>query len=125
MLALAGIAEAMIGMQIMVTWLGLFLIGGLSFLAFVTQQRWIHNSVLVLAILFGVMFVPWEIPFTPLTEKGREDPDVVTWHDRYLTLAYACYATMPLVIANFIQSVFRKPIPTTRTDVETLPADVK
>lgn len=49
----------------------------------------------------------------------------MTWHGRYLTLAYACYATMPLVIANFIQSVFRKSIPTIRTDVKTLPEDIR
>ena len=80
MLAMAGLAEAAIAAQIAITWFGLFLIGGLSAVAFSTQRTGMHATVLVLAIVFGIMFVPWEIPFTSLTAEDRDDPDLSLIH---------------------------------------------
>ena len=125
MLALAGLAEAAIAAQIAITWFGLFLIGGLSLLAFSTGRKWIHIVVLVLAIVFGIMFVPWEIPFASLTAKDREDPDVVFWFGRFQTLAYVCYVVMAAVAVNFIQFIVRKSASETLTIGDTSPADAR
>jgi hypothetical protein len=123
MLAMGGMAEGLIGAQIAITWFGLFLIGGLSLLAFATGNKWIHVTVLVLAIGFGVMLVPWEIPFRSLTAEDREDPDVVMWFGRFQSLAYVCYVVMAAVLANFIQYVVRKPVPERQVTGDTLPTD--
>ena len=110
MLAMAGLAEAAIAVQIAVTWFGLILIGGLSAVAFSTRRTGMHATAIVLATLFGIMFVPWEIPFTSLTAEDRDDPDVVMWFGRYRFLAYACYLVMAAVLVNFIHFMVRKPV---------------
>ena len=107
MIALAGPAEGAIALQIAITWVGLFILAGLSLFAFSTQRRGVHLMALVLAILFGILFVPWEIPFTSLSAEDREDPDVVTWFGRFQILAYACYAMMTAVMVNFTQFMLR------------------
>lgn len=115
MIAMAGLAEAAIAVQIAVTWFGLFVIGGMSLLAFNTGSRWIHVTVLILATLFGILFVPWEIPFMSLTAEDREDPDFVLWFGRFKTLAFACYIVMAAVAVNFVQFFFRSRVPKTST----------
>ena len=125
MLAMAGLAEAAIAVQIAVTWFGLILIGGLSAVAFSTRRTGMHATAIVLAILFGIMFVPWEIPFTSLTADDREDPDVVMWFGRYRVLAYACYLVMAAVLVNFILFLVRKPIVQEETVGETSIANAR
>jgi len=125
MLAMAGPAEAAIAAQIAITWFGLFVVGGLSYLAFITGRRWIHIGVLVLAIAFGIMFVPWEIPFTFLTTEDREDPDVVMWFGEFQSLAYACYVVMTAVVVNFVQFLVRNPVPDPQTVVQEWPVDAE
>ena len=110
MLAMAGLAEGAIAIQIAITWFGVFLIGALALVAFSSGNKWIHFIVLMLAIAFGISFVPWEMPFSTLTVEDRKDPDVVLWFGRFQTLAYACYILMCLVLANFLQYIkYRKP----------------
>ena len=122
---MAGLAEAAIAAQIAITWIGLFLVGGLSIFAFSSGRKGLHILALILGIVFGIILVPWEIRFASLSTEDREDPDVVMWFGRFQILAYACYAVMGAVAANFVQFIVRNSASEPQTTGESSPIDAR
>ncbi|MDX1962406.1 MAG: hypothetical protein SFX18_04590 [Pirellulales bacterium] len=108
MFAMAGIAELAIKMHIAMTWIGLFIIGGLTLITFMSGKKWMHVTVLIIAFVFGIFFVPWEAPFVSLSAEGQQDPDAVKWFSEFQNLAYGSYIVMTAVLANSINFFLRR-----------------
>ena len=89
MLAMAGLAEAAIGLHLFFSWSFLLVIGTFAVAAAAQDRKWLHIMTSVLIIVFAVMFAPWGALYYELTAADFEDPDAVHWIGRVRFLAIA------------------------------------
>ena len=87
MLAMAGLAEAAIGLHLFYSWLMLVVIVVFAVAAAIRDRKWLHVVTSVLIVSFAIMFAPWGAVFYELTVADFEDPDAVHWIGRVRALA--------------------------------------
>ena len=92
-----GIGDALISLCLLLGWLSVYTIGGLTLLAFITKRRAFCAVSFVLCIPFAILLVPWSAPTLVF-----DDPDFGYQYLKLRSLAYASYAVIAFAILGFV-----------------------